>query len=806
MAAFEDSYKAQLQGVSQQLPKDRLDGQLTEQLNMISDPVTNLRRRPGAQFAYSFVDLMGSDARVAAWSTNIGELECHIVANAGTGTVQVTKYDAAAGAYTSLLSFQNPYLIATNAANLRTAAVGNELFFVNMEQTVQAAPPDTTKPPGRRAFFEVLAGAFNKKYEVSVTGNSGTTITVSYTTPTGANTGDANLSTPQHIASQLAGQINTAVGFGIAATPPGSVTAYLDLTSSTVFLLDAFVLTPVSTLKVSTTAGKLFITASGDSYVSDANLLPAAMPQDGGNLADGYIVATGSVSAPVYYKYVASTLSWLEVGEFLSPGSLTNVPISVRRGVAANFEPAVVVVDTAFEGRFAGDALSNPNPPFVGQRITGVGSYEGRLVLMTGNLVTMSASGKPRRWYRSTVTSVLDGDVISVGASAAASASWTQATQYGQDLLVFSSRYQGVVPGGNSALTPRTATLRVLSEYSGDDLSTPVNTGRTVMFAKPVSDAYFGIMEMVASQYADSTYTSYEATGHIPRYMQGRCRLAVSAPSANMVAFLSSVERNTLVVHEYTWQGDTKVQQAWHKWSFALPVASAFFSGSRLHLVFSQNERIIVLQIDSKASVSIDDDPYRAPLDFSAVYTLVAGRAAIPGWVSIGLTAQMPGLVACVGSGMAASEPLRLTSDTGEFVASDLPEGKAIIGLPFTSRVEFTPPMLKDHNGVRVTTNKATVSRFVLGTNASREFDVSVSDQHSTDVQPYTVSPLNFSSTELELGHARVGGPNSAVTIPARTLAESTRLITTSGGTGEMNITSLEYVMKTKEQIQRKKG
>ncbi|NYW24497.1 hypothetical protein, partial [Escherichia coli] len=49
MPTYESAYKSLLQGVSQQIPEERLPGQLSAQVNMLSDPVTNLRRRPGAQ-------------------------------------------------------------------------------------------------------------------------------------------------------------------------------------------------------------------------------------------------------------------------------------------------------------------------------------------------------------------------------------------------------------------------------------------------------------------------------------------------------------------------------------------------------------------------------------------------------------------------------------------------------------------------------------------------------------------------------------------------------------------------------------
>ena len=50
MSVYEGVYKSLLQGVSQQTPQEREDGQLGEQVNMLSDPVTGLRRRGGTKF------------------------------------------------------------------------------------------------------------------------------------------------------------------------------------------------------------------------------------------------------------------------------------------------------------------------------------------------------------------------------------------------------------------------------------------------------------------------------------------------------------------------------------------------------------------------------------------------------------------------------------------------------------------------------------------------------------------------------------------------------------------------------------
>ncbi|MGL5261031.1 MAG: hypothetical protein ACRC9P_01460, partial [Bacteroides sp.] len=48
MASFDGAYPSLLQGVSEQVPTSRLPGQVTEQINMVSDLVTGVRRRVGS--------------------------------------------------------------------------------------------------------------------------------------------------------------------------------------------------------------------------------------------------------------------------------------------------------------------------------------------------------------------------------------------------------------------------------------------------------------------------------------------------------------------------------------------------------------------------------------------------------------------------------------------------------------------------------------------------------------------------------------------------------------------------------------
>src|SRR5690349_13768283 len=106
MSGYEGAYSSILQGVSQQLPKLRLQGQVTAQDNMISDIVTNVRRRPGVQFRSTF-DLAGEDhLSVRSWETDIAGRRVHVYVGTKTGWLVVLSEDL----QTILYSTGVPYL------------------------------------------------------------------------------------------------------------------------------------------------------------------------------------------------------------------------------------------------------------------------------------------------------------------------------------------------------------------------------------------------------------------------------------------------------------------------------------------------------------------------------------------------------------------------------------------------------------------------------------------------------------------------------------------------------------------------
>lgn len=783
MSSFEASYKSQLQGVSQQVARERLDGQVTLQDNMLSDTVSNLRRRPGATFAYQLSIGNATADSILAWDTDLAGVRCQIILNTVDGVIRVL-----GPAYNVLATLPaSAYLQTSNPTAIQVATVGDEFFFANTGVMPTLGPSLTTGDPSYRGFFFIKAGAFSKTYEVRVQNARGS-FTASYTTPSGAAQGDAEKASPEYIANQLASQVIANYSNNT------NIRTYAVTDASFVYVYSSDS-ADATNLTLSTPSGVNYMVASGNSYLSQESDLPSRLPVQ----ANGYIIRTGEYASPRYYKYDSTKLAWLECGAYSSPLTLSNVPISITN--TGGWQ----LLTTPFEGRFSGDSETNPNPAFTTRGITGMGSYQGRLVLLSGATVNLSASAKPRRFYRSTVTQILDSDTIEIGASAASSAAYQYAVPFQKDLLLFSSKYQAVIPGSNTAITPRTASVVVTSSYNADMTSHPIPLGRTLMYPAPRSADFFGVLEMLPSQYTDSQYTSSDSTAHLPRYLPGVCRFSVASSVANMVLFAPSGDKNSLIVHEYTWGDTNKVQQAWHRWTFKYPVAAVYFSGQLVHVLFVKNGLLVACTVDPRSGNTNASGERRSYLDMSTFADVVNNNVQYPAWLQAFDPTALGDLRLSVATGPTSGEPVGFTaSGTTLTTVRSFPNGRVNVGFPYTSAFSPTPPMLKDANGVKISSNKLTILRFMVGTNNSAQYNVAVADAATSADTTMTAGTLYFSSAELALGVGRTGKDSVSI-VPCRTAADTTSLVVSTSGVGELNLVSLEYVGRSHEKIRRQR-
>lgn len=722
---------------------------------------------------------------IRSWDTDIQGRRVHVFVGVRTGIIRVLD-----GASTELLfSSVVPYLRGTTAQDVRGTTVGSEFFILNVkQQPALGASSESNLAPERTGFFYIRSGTFSKKYSITITNAYGTG-DLEYTTPNATDAGAAAASTPDGIAAALlangyATGLFTRLNIGAAIRG-----AYVYVASNGA---------SNNVTAVTSPSGSVYVQASNVSKVRAEADLPAILPPE----ANGIVMAVGEQRVFRYYKYNNARGEWLECGQYGSPGTIVNMPVTLTVSTAGVWSLSQV----PYEGRNAGDDDTNPFPEFcLSRRTSGLGSFQNRLVILCGSTVYMSASNNPRLFLRTTVTSLLDSDTIAVGSSANSSAEYQYAVPFQKDLLLFSRKYQALIPSSGQAVTPRTATVLLTSSYSVDTLSEPVPVGRTLLFSAPRSQDYFGFMEMVSSQYTDAQYVANDATAHLPKYMGGQCRFGVASSVASMVLFAPSRDPNALIVYEYSWDGDTKVQQSWHTWRFRYPVATAYFSNETIHIVFIQNNQMVGCTMDPRQGVLSFDSTRRPFLDMNGELTVVNNKCTLPAWVLAFDPAAASSIRLSVSAGPLAGEEVGVVGIAGAVLTTvpSFPSGKVSYGFKYNSLLSPTPPVVLDQNGIPIESAKLTILRFGVSTQNSSEYKVLVTDSTSDDPQTLDQATLRFCSRELELGRARYGAASRGV-IPARTEASTTSLVLHTAGTGEMNFTGIDYIGRYNTRIRRR--
>lgn len=779
MAYFEGSYKQLLFGVSQQARKDRLDGQVEEQINMTSDLTFGLRRRSAAQLSFLGPSTVTDWNRLSFTYTEVGGRRVLIVIDTTTGllTARSTIGDV-------LYTQQNDYLVATTRSSISFAVVQDALYIANIEKTPYEVAATTGYPdPKYRGFFFVNAGAYNKRYYITI-GVPGADWTVDVESAGTANPARAQ---PEHIAGQLVSTLEAHPDVGtVAGFEYIQVGAYVYITA------------PVA-ISVSSGSGTAYVRTSGASNVPLVSDLPATLPPE----ADGYIVGVGTGKVKVYYRWVQAEKAWVEDAEWSALYVPEQMPLRL------SFSDPVWSLETpGYERRAAGNETTNPALQFLERPLSGITSFQGRLVLLAGDFVCMSASNKPERWYRSTMAQLEADDPIEIAASSTLATPYRHGVQFNQDLVLFSEQYQATVPG-RAALTPASATLSISSTYTNDPSVRPVPVGMSMYFAAPRAAGWAGMWEMTPSPYNENQLSAQDVTGHIPQYIRGPVRFIAASSTTNIVVVGDSKDAREIVIHEYLWTGTEKVHQSWHRWRFEHPVLFAYFDGDVVYLVCqAPGNRWMHIRVDIRQGAG-DAGLTAGRLDYyweNVVGSAGDGYLLVPSpvpqlWAKSEDPATLmefqPWAFHLDGDYVGVREllvPVEVVPNVGVRYRVTAPVGVRIrAGVKYTSLVTPSAPVVRDQNDVPITTQRASLHKFVVNLQNTGEFTYQTQDHYRT-LDPIVTSPLRFGSPELTAGAPQVA--DGSVYIPCRLDMQTTLLTLSTDDVYDLNVTSLEYGFK----------
>lgn len=752
-----------LQGVSQQPAHIRNDGQVTEQVNMISDVVLGLSTRPGS----NYIARLDIDADFKWINISVEDADYQI----GYKNGELVIIDEL-GNLSSLVITDDALTYIGNDMSAYT--YDNQVYIVNRDKVVLQ---DSTNTSAQDAVITdiglvtCLGGLFSHTYSVTVEYNDGAKLTASYTCPDGTEEGDASKTTSDFIIARLAAGLRGA----------GSVTEDYDFranrTQIDVFGAEFdFTTLPADLIQIGTPRTGTIIQTAGDT------LMIRGVPGIKLSVEDGS-------GGDILRKQTSISKSTEDLAEFAPHGTLVKViglddteddfwmryevdgepavgtsfgSDGVWREWVNAFETVAFDLNTMpyvltktgtneftighgeWQPRRTGDEITNPPPSFVNSTIRDVSGFQSRLVFISGPNVIMSRTNIPSDFYSKSVVASTATDQIDILSTSEDDNLLQWIVPFDRDLVLFGNNAQFVITGAN-ALTKDNASMVQTTTFDSTLEVKPVSTGRTLLF--PFNKGiYSGIKEKFSVNTTEAN-TAATITRLQDRYLKGNIKSIVSSTNLNitLVTTDSPEQMNTIFVNQYIWDGQSKVQDAWHRWTFPYPVANVYFDNSNVVILLEEDGFLSQVNID----LDYSDDPvlgYPLCLDLKDRVTVLSSE----GYNYI--TSDYLNLTIVQGEGCYRPGIQAETVVTGSgpytyrIPKEVAPDGAEVYyGLPYRATVKPTMPFIRDRNGKVQMLYSLVVTDFVMHYSRSGYANASMSSRYRgediiIDNEFYTVS------------------------------------------------------------------
>lgn len=398
-----------------------------------------------------------------------------------------------------------------------------------------------------------------------------------------------------------------------------------------------------------------------------------------------------------------------------------------------------------WEPRNVGDLDSNPNPSFIGNPITDIGSFQGRLEFLSGINLILSRTNKPKDFFKQSATANADSDPIDI-ASSLGNFKLLTAVEHNRDLIVFSDKAQFVL-FGRAAITPENSSLVLTTKYEADLRAEPTPAGKNIFFAFRYGK--FTGMQEFFTEGGEDVNDAGIITQHVLRYIAGTPLQLVSTTNFSKLLIRTDDDKSTIYVYEYLWIDRTKVQASWSKWKFPFDIEHCFFVDNLLYLVSSEggNTNLYQLDLDRSATPGIG---YRVCLDCRITADNIETAIIMPYDLATPEDVVVVQGVGCPHPGLLAE----VKSVSGRVITLEdsMNSGTVVVGIPYKSSFKPSSPFVRDRDGNKVP-GALTIKQYTVHFRDTGFYDFTVTDEHGYS------GTTSYNGRVLSAPSNRVGQP-----------------------------------------------
>ena len=722
-----------LQGISQQPDKERLSGQVEDQVNMTADPLRMLHRRPPTKFQAKLAAPVVTPAKIFAHFYSRGDAEEYfLIVYPNDGTPRVVGKDGIEYTVTVSTAMQT-YLNTPNPkANLAATTVGDYTFFTNKAVTVTGTnnEPDEweSDSPAR---ISILAEQYSRDYNVVVRATTVDGVketSVSVTTPESTDTSAESEVSAEFTLNALVTLLEAELTFSdyFTAVVSGNETIVIPNSDVTTY-----------SIEVTDSTGGDAIVVINNREITRLSELPVHEEADavykvvgGTNDADDYYMRFNVAEPSATTTYFQSGI-WVETEFGTAVFDQGTMPHMIIRGNTSDFaggsggETVDGVSIDAWANRKVGNKESNGFPDFVNSQIVDLAVFQGRLVFVHPEGITMSVTRDFFNFFKKTVTTLLNDAPIGLSSAGVRVNLLRFAQIQDRDLVLFADKAQYTVPG-KVAIVPTNATMTESTQFIMQTEVRPAPSGQNLFFAVN-SGVYSGVREF----YTDSDLNSNNArpiTIAVEKLIFGAIRIMSSSTNISKMVCAGSTG-NLAYVYEYLWEDAERLQSAWSKWEFRDDLYI-------FHMEFSQ-QTLSVLSYDeatNEVHVCLMDISQDTTQEFfegdllmdhrteeTGINLTATGLDHLPADIDKLLAVQGPG---CPYPGMLA----RVIDWDGSTatLSSDMLGGTVFFGMKYESSVTPSRIYVRDAGNRAIGTSQLTIGAMFINFIDAGDFNVDV--------------------------------------------------------------------------------
>lgn len=685
----------QIQGISQQPPAVRLDGQCTTMVNMIPDVVNGTQSRMGTTHIAKLLDEGTDNMATHHYRRGEGDEEYFFTLKKGQVPEIFDKY----GRKCNVTSQDAPMTYLSEVVNPREdvqfMTIADVTFMLNRRKVVKVSNRKSPKV-GDKAIVFCAYGQYGTSYSIIING----TTAASFKTPDGGSAEHVEQIRTERITSELYSKLQQWSGVNDYEIQRDGTSIFIERRDG-----KSFTVTTTDGAK-----GKDLVAIKNK--VSSTDLLPSRAPA-------GYKVQvwpTGSKPESRYWLQAepkeGNLVSWKETiaADVLLGFDKGTMPYIIERTGIIDGIAQFKIRQGDWEDRKVGDDLTNPMPSFIDeevpQTIGGMFMVQNRLCFTAGEAVIASRTSYFFDFFRYTVISALATDPFDIFSDASEVYQLKHAVTLDGATVLFSDKSQFILPG-DKPLEKSNALLKPVTTFEVNNKVKPVVTGESVMFA--TNDGYYsGVREFYTDSYSD-TKKAQAITSHVNKLIEGNITNMAASTNVNRLLVTTDKYRNIIYCYDWLWQGTDRVQSAWHvwKWPVGTKVRGLFYSGELLYLLLERGDGVYLEKMDMGDALTYDLND-RIRMDRQAELVFKHFKAEDE-WVSEPLpwTPTNPELLDCIlidgwdsyigGSFLFKYNPGDNTlSTTFDMHDDSHVKAKVIVGQIYPQEFEPTPVVIRD--------------------------------------------------------------------------------------------------------------